>query len=338
MAELTNRQIVVAATPEASLTESHFRVEDTVVGEPGPGELLCRTVLLSIDPASRAWLQGRTYRAQVMPGDVMPGLVLAEVVAENGTGIPVGSYVTGDGGWRQYAVLPADHVRKVDVVGDLTNHLGAFGTTGLTAYFGLFDLGQPKAGETVLVSAAAGATGSVVGQLARIHGCRVVGITGSDAKNRVLTERLGFDAAVGYRSPTFADDLKQACPDGVDVYFDNVGGHVLDEALRRMNTHGRIVCCGAVSQYDTGKPAPGPAGVPGVLVTKRLRMAGFLVFDFAPRFAEALTALAGWVRDGSLTDLHDVVDGLDNAPRALIGLLAGENVGKRLVRVGPDRS
>jgi NADPH-dependent curcumin reductase CurA len=190
----------------------------------------------------------------------------------------------------------------------------------------------------VLVSAAAGATGNVVGQLARAHGCRVVGVTGSAAKNQVLTERLGFDAAVDHRSPTFAADLKQACPDGVDVYFDNVGGPVLDAALRRMNTHGRIVCCGAVSQYDTGAPAAGPAGVPGLIVTKRLRMEGLLVFDYAPRFAEALTRLAGWVRDGSLVDLHEVIDGLDNAPRALMGLLAGENVGKRIVRVGPDRA
>jgi NADPH-dependent curcumin reductase CurA len=300
--------------------------------------LLCRNVLLSIDPANRAWLQGRTYREQVLPGQVMAGLTLAEVVAENGTGIPVGSYVTGDGGWQEYVVQPAGKVAPVEVAGELTHHLGVLGMTGLTAYFGMFDVGRPVAGETVLVSAAAGATGSVAGQLARIHGCRVVGVTGSAAKNQVLTERLGFDAAVDHRSPTFADDLRQACPDGVDVYFDNVGGPVLDAALRRMNTHGRVVCCGAVSQYDTATPAPGPAGVPGLVVTKRLRMEGLLVFDFAARYAEALTRLAAWLRDGDLVELHEVLDGLDNAPRALIGLLAGENVGKRIVRIGPDRA
>jgi NADPH-dependent curcumin reductase CurA len=337
MAELTNRRIVVARTPEGSLDESHFRAEDAVAGEPGPGEVLVRAVLLSIDPANRAWLQGRTYRDQVKPGDVMAGLVLGEVVAERDSGIPAGTYVTADGGWQQYAVLPAARVQRVEPAGELAHHLGVLGPTGLTAYFGLFDVGRPVAGETVLVSAAAGATGSVVGQLARGHGCRVVGVTGSAAKNRVLVERLGFDAAVDHRSPTFAADLKAACPGGIDVYFDNVGGPVLDAALRRMNTHGRVVCCGAVSQYDTGAPAPGPAGVPGVLVTKRLRMEGLLVFDYAPRFAEGLAALAGLLRDGSLVELLDVVDGLDNAPRALMGLLAGENVGKRLVRVGPDR-
>jgi NADPH-dependent curcumin reductase CurA len=335
--ELTNRRIVVAQTPAGVLAESHFRAEDAVAGEPGPGEVLVRAVLLSIDPANRAWLQGRTYRDQVRPGDVMAGLVLGEVVAEHDAGIPVGTYVTADGGWQQYAVLPAARVQPIEPAGDLAHHLGVLGPTGLTAYFGLFDVGRPQAGETVLVSAAAGATGSVVGQLARGHGCRVVGVTGSAAKNRVLVERLGFDAAVDHRSPTFAADLKAACPGGADVYFDNVGGPVLDAALRRMNTHGRVVCCGAVSQYDTDTPAPGPAGVPGVLVTKRLRMEGLLVFDYAPRFAEALTALAGHLRDGSLVELQDVVEGLDNAPRALMGVLAGENVGKRLVRVGPDR-
>jgi NADPH-dependent curcumin reductase CurA len=335
--ELSNRRIVVARTPTGVLEESDFRAEDAVAGEPGPGEVLVRTVLLSIDPANRAWLQGRTYRDQVRPGDVMAGLVLGEVVAENGAGIPVGTYVTGDGGWQQYTVLPASRVQPIEPAGDLAHHLGVLGPTGLTAWFGLFDVGTPRAGETVLVSAAAGATGSVVGQLARAHGCRVVGVTGSAAKNRVLVEQLGFDAAVEHRSPTFAADLKEACPNGVDVYFDNVGGHVLDAALRRMNTHGRVVCCGAVSQYDTDTPAPGPAGVPGVLVTKRLRMEGLLVFDYAPRFAEAYTALAARLRDGSLVELHDVLEGLDAAPRALMGLLAGENVGKRLVRVGPDR-
>jgi NADPH-dependent curcumin reductase CurA len=333
----TSRRIVVAASPESTLDEAHFRAEEGEVGEPASGEVLCRNVLLSIDPANRAWLQGRTYREQVLPGQVMAGLTLAEVVAENGTGIPVGSYVTGDGGWQEYVVLPARKVAPVEVAGELTHHLGVLGMTGLTAYFGMFDVGRPAAGETVLVSAAAGATGSVAGQLARIHGCRVVGVTGSAAKNQVLTERLGFDAAVDHRSPTFAADLRQACPDGVDVYFDNVGGPVLDAALRRMNTHGRVVCCGVVSQYDTATPAPGPAGVPGLVVTKRLRMEGLLVFDFAARYAEALARLAAWLRDGELIELHEVIDGLDNAPRALMGLLAGENVGKRIVRIGPDR-
>lgn len=331
-----NQQIVVDELPQDTLAERHFRLERGSVGDPLPGEVVCRTVLLSIDPANRAWLQASTYREQVRPGDVMAGFTLGEVVAQNGTDIAVGTVVAGDGGWQEYARLPAEKVQPIPGGGDLVQHLGLLGITGLTAYFGLLEIGRPQPGQTVLVSAAAGATGSIVGQLARVHGCRVVGVTGSDAKNCVLEQRLGFDATVNHRAATFAEDLKRACPDGVDIYFDNVGGPVLAAALRRMNTRGRIVCSGVVSQYDTGSPAPGPAGVPGLLVTKRLRMEGLLVFDFESDFAEARSRLADWARAGELIELHEVIDGLDKAPAALIGLLAGENLGKRIVRVGLD--
>jgi NADPH-dependent curcumin reductase CurA len=336
MRSRTNHQILLARRPEGRLEESHFRSAVCPVPEPGPGELLCRVVLLSIDPANRAWMQGPTYRAQVEEGQVMSGFTLAEVVADRGTRIPPGTIVACEAGWQEYAVVPADHARPIEVRGPLTHHMSVLGITGLTAYFGLLEVGRPKRGETVVVSAAAGATGNVVGQLARIHGARVVGITGSDEKNRMLERDLAFDATVNHRSPTLRKDLAARCPAGVDVYFDNVGGRVLETILPLMNLHGRVVCCGAVSQYDTANPPPGPSGVPGQLVVKRLRMEGFIVLDSVERWPRAEAELAAWVARGELEVLEEVVDGLASAPRALIGLLAGDNVGKRLVRVGPD--
>ncbi|HYD09926.1 MAG TPA: NADP-dependent oxidoreductase, partial [Acidimicrobiales bacterium] len=208
-----------------------------------------------------------------------------------------------------------------------------FGTNGLTAYFGLLSVGAPVAGETVVVSAASGSVGHLVGQIAKRVGCRVVGVTGSAAKCELLTGRLGFDAAVDHRSPSFRDDFKAATPDGIDVYFDNTGGDILGAALRRMRPHGRIVCCGVVSQYDTNDPAPGPRGVPGLLVNNRVRMEGFLVFDFSDRYDSARAELAGWLAAGEIESLHDEVDGLENAPAAFVDLLGGGNVGTRIVRV-----
>jgi NADPH-dependent curcumin reductase CurA len=329
-----NRQILLAERPTGPLAPEHFAATTAPVPEPGPGEVLCRTILLSIDPANRAWMQGRTYRDQIGSGEVMSGFALAEVVA--GDGPAPGTVVLIDGGWQEYAVVPAAEARVVTPRGPLNHQLSVLGITGLTAYFGLVEVARPQAGETVLVSAAAGATGSVVVQLARTLGCRVVGIAGSDAKLAFLREELGADAAVSHRSPTLREDLKAACPDGVDVYFDNVGGPLLSHALTRMNVHGRIACCGVVSAYDRADPEPGPRAVPGTVVVKRLRMEGFLLDDFAARWPEAEARLAAWVASGDVRVFEDVYDGLDRAPAALIGLLAGDNVGKRIVRVGPD--
>jgi NADPH-dependent curcumin reductase CurA len=252
----------------------------------------------------------------------------------------VGSVVACEAGWQEYAILPARHVSVVPVLGPLTHHMSVLGITGLTAYFGLLRVGRPQAGETVLVSAAAGATGNVTGQIAKLKGCRVIGITGSDAKNRLLIDELGFDGAVNYKSPSLGDDLRQSCPDGVDIYFDNVGGPVLERVLRLLKLGGRVVCCGAVSVYNTSNPtaAEGVRGVPGLIVTKRLRLEGFIVMDYASEWPDAVQELAGWVASGSVQVLEEVIDGLDAAPGALVGLLAGDNVGKRMVRVGPDPS
>ena len=336
MTDRPNRQILLAERPSGKLEESHFKAIDSTIGEPAPGELLVRTVLLSIDPANRAWMQGRTYREQLGAGEVMAGGALCEVVATNNAPISPGTVVWGEPGWQEYAIVPANRVLPVAVRGPLTHQMSVLGITGLTAYFGMLEVGQPQRGETVVVSAAAGATGSVAGQIARIQGARVVGVTGSDDKNRMLERDLGFDASVNHRSQKLREDLVAACPNGIDVYFDNVGGRVLEAVLPLMRTHGRIACCGAVSQYDSATPARGPAGVPGQLIVKRLRMEGFLVSDYIGGWAKAQQQLADWVASGDIKVLEDVVEGLESAPRALIGILAGDNVGKRMVRVAAD--
>jgi NADPH-dependent curcumin reductase CurA len=326
-----NRQVVLAETPAGEVTAEHFRVVESPVPEPDPGEVLCRTLLASLDPVNRALMRARTYRDRLAVGDVMAAFTLSEVVA--GDALAPGTIVSCEAGWQEYASLPADAVVPVRVLGPLTHHLGVLGVNGLTAYFGLLEIGRPREGDTVVVSAAAGATGNVAGQLARIHGARVVGISGSEEKNRLLEDELGFDATADHRSPTFAKDLRALCADGIDVYFDNVGGPVLDACLPRMNPHGRIVCCGALSQYDTADPPAGPRAVPALLISLRLRMEGFVVLDYADRWQDAAERLAAWVADGSLKVLEHVVDGLDAAPAAFVDVLAGRNVGKWMVRV-----
>ena len=241
--------------------------------------------------------------------------------------------VVGTTGWQAFAVLPRRDARVVDDTVDPALHLSLFGTNGLTGYFGLLDVGRPVAGETVVVSAASGSVGHLVGQLARAEGCRVVGVTGSDEKGGRLVDELGFDAFVNHRSPEFRDAFKAATPDGIDVYFDNTGGDILGAALRRMRPHGRIVCCGVVSQYDTDHPEPGPRGVPGLLVNNRVRMEGFLVFDYADRYEEARTDLRSRLDADSIVSWHDEISGLDAAPAAFVDLLGGGNVGTRIIRI-----
>ena len=331
-----NRQIRYVKRPTGMLGTDSFELSEGTVPQAGDGQVLVRNLLISIDPANRAWMQAATYRAQLNEGDVMAGYGLAEVV-EGTSSIPAGTVVGGDFGWQEYAAVPAADIEPLEITGELTHHLSILGITGLTAYFGLLSVGRPVAGETVLVSGAAGATGNVVGQLAKLHGCRVVGIVGSDEKAAFITEELGYDAAVNYRSETYYKDLKAACPDGVDVYFDNVGGVSLEYALRLANLHGRIVCCGSVSAYDGEAPAAGPRGVPGLITTKRLRLEGLIVMDFEAEYPQARAQLRSWIAEGKLKVLQDVLEGVEALPQALVGLLAGENTGKRMVRVA-DRS
>jgi NADPH-dependent curcumin reductase CurA len=248
-------------------------------------------------------------------------------------GFAAGDIVFGDTGWQDYAAVPAKHLSKMPKIEPMTHLLSVYGIAGLTAYFGLLHIGRPKEGETVVVSAAAGSVGSIVGQIARIKGCRVVGIAGGADKCHWLTSDLGFDAAVDYKGSAVFKALKAAAPNGIDVYFDNVGGDILEACLPQMNLRGRIACCGAISQYDGAPSAHGPRGVPGLIVVKRLTMQGFIVMDFMDQRDQALADLQSWVRSGKLKVQEDVIGGLENTPQALIGLLAGENRGKRMIRV-----
>jgi NADPH-dependent curcumin reductase CurA len=278
-------------------------------------------------------MQGATYRSALEAGQVMAGGALAEVIESRAPGFAAGDLIFGDTGWQSFAAVKAKSVQKVQAREPLTHLLSIYGVAGLTAYFGLLNVGQPKAGDTVVVSAAAGSVGVFVGQIAKLKGCRVIGIAGGARKCQWLKDELGFDAAIDYKAGNLAAALKEAAPKGIDVYFDNVGGDILEACLFRMNQGGRIACCGAVSQYDGAPPRHGPRGIPGLIVTKRLRMQGFILYDFAADRDRALSELEGWVKSGQIKVPEDVLEGLAAAPAGLIGLLAGENFGKRMVHV-----
>jgi NADPH-dependent curcumin reductase CurA len=328
-----NRQIILAETPKGKLGLEHFRMSSAPMPEPKEGEVLLRVRYISLDAANRAWMQGATYRDAVVAGSVMAGASISEVVESKAPGFSPGDLVFADTGWQDYAALPAKRLMKVPKVEPMTHLLSVFGISGLTAYFGLLNIGQPAAGETVVVSAAAGAIGSLVGQIAKIKGCRVVGIAGGQKKCDWLVKDLGFDVAVDYKAGPVFKPLKAAAPQGIDVYFDNVGGEIFEACLAQMKNHGRIACCGAVSAYDGAAPATGPRGVPGLIVVKRLTLKGFIVTDFFAERAAALADLQSWMKAGKLKVEEDIIDGLENTPAALIGLLAGENRGKRMVKV-----
>jgi NADPH-dependent curcumin reductase CurA len=329
----TNRQILLVETPTGRLGPEHFRLAEGEAPTPKDGEVLLRTRYLSLDAANRAWMHGATYRSAVEAGSVMAGGAIAEVVESRAPGFGPGDLVFADTGWQDYAVLPARQLMKVPRVEPMTHLLSVYGIAGLTAYFGLLQVGRPKAGETVVVSAAAGSVGSLVGQIGKIKDCRVVGIAGGRNKCDWLVNDLGFDAAVDYKAGGVFKALKAAAPRGIDVYFDNVGGDILEACLPQMNLHGRIACCGAISQYDGAPAAHGPRGVPGLIVVKRITMQGFVVIDYFGERERAIADLQGWVASGKLKVQEDVIEGLERTPQALIGLLAGENRGKRMVKV-----
>jgi NADPH-dependent curcumin reductase len=336
----THRQIRLAARPTGYPKATDFRMVESAVPEPGPGEFLARIVYLSLDPYMRGRMSdARSYVLPVALGDVMEGGTVCEVVHSSHPGFAVGDVVEGRLGWQEYAVSSGKGVRKIDArVAPISTALGVLGMPGLTAYFGLLEIGQPKAGETAVVSAASGAVGGLVGQIAKLKGCRAVGLAGSDAKVRYLTEELGYDAAINYRTaPDLDAALAAACPSGIDVYFDNVGGRITEAVSRHVNMFARFAVCGLVSQYNLTEPELAPRNERFVLVN-RVRIQGFLVFDFAARYKEGLAQLTEWVREGRLRYREDVVEGLEQAPDALAALLQGRNFGKMLVRVGPDPS
>jgi NADPH-dependent curcumin reductase CurA len=328
-----NRQVILTRMPQGKLSEDVFSFIEGPMPEAGEGEALVKAKYVSLDAANRAWMQGATYRSALEAGQVMAGGSLAEVVETRVDHLAPGDLVFAETGWQDYAALPARRLEKAPRMEPLTHLLSVYGVTGLTAYFGLLRIGEPRPGETVVVSAAAGAVGSIAGQIARLKGARTIGIAGGSAKAEWLTGVLGFDAAVDYKAGDVRRQLRAACPDGIDVYFDNVGGDIFEAALFNMANHGRIVCCGAVSQYDQASPLHGPRGVPGLLVTRRLKAQGFVVMDFYADRAAALAELRGWVEAGKIKVEEDVIDGLESLPAALIGLLAGENRGKRMVRI-----
>jgi hypothetical protein len=328
-----NRQILLMEKPNGKLTLDNFRLAEAGIPTPGDGEVLVKSRYVSLDAANRAWMQGVTYRSALTMGEVMAGGSLAEVVESRSPHLAPGDLVNAETGWQEYAAVPGKRLEKLPKMEPLTHLLSVYGVTGLTAYLGLIRVGDPKPGETVVVSAAAGAVGSIAGQVAKLKGARVIGIAGGAEKCAWLTGDLGFDAAVDYRAGEVRRALRGLCPDGIDVYFDNVGGDVFEAALFNMANHGRIVCCGAVSQYDRAPPQHGPRGVPGLIVTKRLKVEGFVVMDFYDGRDAALAQLRAWVESGQLKVPEDVIDGFENLPSALIGLLAGENRGKRMVKV-----
>lgn len=330
-----NRQVIVRELPKGTLTEAHFELREADRPTLADGEALIRTILMSIDAANRAWMQGATYREAVKAGDVMHTYAIGEVVESKDASLAPGDIVAVESRWADTVAVKARRAQKLPRSRPLSHLLSIYGIAGKTAYHGLLGVGRPQAGETVVVSAAAGSVGMYVGQIAKARGCRAVGIAGGADKCAWVTGTLGFDACVDYSAGNLFKDLKAACPKGIDVYFDNVGGSILETALFQMNLKGRVVCCGAVSQYDSAAPA-GPRNVPGMIVVKRLRMEGFIVMDFAAEDAKAEADLKRWVAEGKLKVAEDIVEGLENAPAALIGLLAGKNRGKRMVRVAPD--
>jgi NADPH-dependent curcumin reductase len=336
MSDATNVRVVLKSRPVGEPTPDNFAIATAPVPKPGAGEMLCRTIYLSLDPYMRGRISDRrSYAPGVEIGHVIVGGTVSQVVESKNPAFAPGDFVVGSNGWQTHAVSSGRGVRKLDPKGTpISTALGVLGMPGMTAYVGLLDIGRPRAGETVVVSAAAGAVGSAVGQIARIKGCRAVGIAGSKDKCRHVVEDLGFDASVSYKEGDLLAALGTACPQGIDVYFENVGGDVLRAVLSLINPNARIPLCGLISQYNAVELPSGPNLAP--LLWNRVLVKGFIVSDHGERMPDFLADATRWVTDGTLRYREDIVDGLPNAPSAFIGLLRGRNLGKMLVRVSPD--
>ena len=335
MADST-REIRLAARPVGAPQESDFELAETSIPEPADGEVLVRNAYMSVDPYMRSRMnETKSYVPSFRIGEPLQGGAVGQVVASRSEALAEGDWVNSMYGWREHYVANGEHLMRIDPeIAPVSTALGVLGMPGLTAYVGLHDIGQPKAGETVFVSAASGAVGSVVGQLAKLKGCRVVGSAGSAEKVRHLLEELDFDAAFNYKEVAVADALGDACPDGIDIYFENVGGEHLECALARMNLFGRVALCGLISQYNATEAPRGPANFPQVLVN-RLLLKGFIISDHFDRIPDFLAEVGPLVASGKLKYRETVIEGIENAPSAFIGLLSGENFGKMLVKLGP---
>ena len=338
MSQLINRQIVLASRPTGKPESANFRLDETAIPVPEDGQVLCKTIYLSLDPYMRGRMNaGKSYAPPVEIDEVMGAGTVGQVIESNNSKFNAGDFVFGYGGWQEFWVQNGTELKKVDPqLAPISTATGVLGMPGVTAYTGLLNIGKPKKGETVVVAAASGAVGSVVGQIARLKGARAVGIAGSAEKCKYVTEELGFDACVNHNSPEFAEALKAACPDGIDVYFENVGGKVFETVSPLFNDFARIPVCGIISAYNATELPPGPNLTPLLMrdiLVKRLTYRGFIVWDFASQEKEALTELANWIKEGKLNYREDIVDGLENAPEAFIGLLEGKNFGKLVIRV-----
>ena len=329
-----NHQFRLAARPVGLPKRSDWTLTEEPAPEPGAEEFLVKILYISLDPAMRGWMnEGRSYVAPVGIGAVMRAATVGKVIGSKHPGFAVGDHVYGRFGVQEYAVSKGDGVTKVDPSqAPLPVFLGTLGLPGMTAYFGLLDIGKPQAGQTVVVSGAAGAVGMVAGQIAQIHGCRVVGIAGGPEKCRYLVAEIGFDAAIDYKTEDVRKALRERCPKGIDVYFDNVGGDILDAALANLGRHARIVICGAISQYNNTTPDKGPSNYLSLLVN-RASMTGMVVYDYADRYHEATSAIAGWRAAGKLKSREDIVAGFATFPETLLKLFAGENFGKLVLQV-----
>jgi NADPH-dependent curcumin reductase CurA len=336
-----NHEIHLRSRPTGMPTAANFELVETPIPRPGPGQLLVRNIWMSVDPYMRGRMMDReSYVPPFQIGQALDGGSVGQVVESKNDLFSAGDYVCGfaSGGWREYWISDGTMMQKVDPhVAPLQAYLGVMGMPGMTAYTSLLRIGEPKAGETVFVSAAAGAVGSVVCQIAKLKGCRVVGSAGSADKVRWLLDAAGIDAAINYR--TCGDLLaavRQACPQGIDIYYENVGGEHLEVALELMNGHGRLVMCGMISMYNSVEPPPGPRNLMYV-VAKSLKMQGFIVTDFLDMVPQFFADMGGWLAAGKIKWQETVVDGIADAPRAFLGLFTGENIGKMLVRLGPER-
>ena len=333
-----NRQVRLKSRPSGIPQADNFEIVEVPVPDPSDGQVVVRNLYLSVDPAMRGWVSAvANYSEPVALGAVMRSLAVGRVETSRSPDVQPGEYVTGMFGWQDYAVVDAGAIeRKVDSSSlPISTSLGVLGLNGLTAYFALLEVGRPRAGETVVVSTAAGAVGSCAGQIARIKGCRTVGIAGGPDKVRLCREDFRYDAAVDYKADDLESALDAACPEGVDVYFDNTAGSISDSIMRRLNVGARVVICGTASVPSWDPPPQGPR-IERHLLVKRARMQGFLIFDHVQRFPEALRELESWLREGQIRYREDILDGIEQAPGSIAGLYRGENLGKRLIRIAPD--
>ena len=332
--DAVNHQFRLAARPVGLPKPSDWTYIEEPVRQPGEGEVLVKIQYVSLDPAMRGWMnEGRSYIAPVAIGEVMRAFAAGEVIASNDPDVAVGQHVGGLLGVQEYAVANGKGVFPVDTsLAPLPVYLGALGMPGVTAYFGLLDIGQPKEGDTVVISGAAGAVGGLVGQIAKLKGCRVVGIAGGPEKCRHLVEDLGFDAAIDYKAQDVTAALGEQCPKGIDIYFDNVGGDILDAALVHLARHARVVICGAISQYNNTSGLHGPSNYLSLLVN-HASMTGFTMGDYLPRYGEAVQEMAGWLASGKLVSREEIAAGLENFPQVLLRLFHGENTGKLVLEV-----